>query len=165
MTRITAIAGGAREQVYVGYYGYETIGNPYKDTDAQKELGNGDDVTLAAGGKLDVMRLLFRCDSERGGGCWENRSPRRIIYSHAGIAAGHSCWGFNHGVTHVLGDDFGDHVHPEVWYAPTSGTTGTEKLGEFYGIAPDADGQLVDGGPLRRRPAAVEPEAARHVPG
>ncbi|MCA1663506.1 MAG: hypothetical protein LC659_04435, partial [Myxococcales bacterium] len=98
-TRITAIAGGAPNQVYVGYYGYETEGNPFLDTEAQKELGNGDDVKLAAGGKLGITRLLFRCDAERAAGCWENRSPRRIIYSHLGVAAGHSWWGFNHGVT------------------------------------------------------------------
>ena len=151
-------------QVYVGYYGFETEGNPFKDTEAQKELGNGDDVQLATGGKLAVTRLLFRCDAERGGGCWENRSPRRIIYSHLGIAAGHSWWGFNHGVTHVLGDDFGDHVHPEVWYAPTTGTEGEEKLGEFYGIAPDANGNLWMAGRYGVGLQPWNPEAARRRP-
>jgi hypothetical protein len=141
-TSITAIAGGAPGQVYVGYYGYESD-DPFNDTEAQKELGNGDDVHVDASGKITITRLLFRCDAERGAGCWENRSPRRIIYSHTGVAAGHSWWGFNHGVTHVLGDDFGDHVHPEVWYTPaTPGAEGEEKLGEFYGIAPDANGNL-----------------------
>jgi len=171
-TRITAIAGGAANQVYVGYYGYETEGDPFKDTEAQKELGNGDDVQLAAGGKLAVTRLLFRCDAERGAGCWENRSPRRIIYSHLGVAAGHSWWGFNHGVTHVLGDDFGDHVHPEVWYTPTSGTEGEEKLGEFYGIAPDANGNLWMAGkyavglqPWNPKPHGADPSADEWVSG
>ncbi|HEX9101872.1 MAG TPA: hypothetical protein VF997_06695, partial [Polyangia bacterium] len=142
-TRITAIAGGAPGQVYVGYYGYEGEGNSYLDTDAQKQLGNGDDVTVDGAGKLAVTRLLFRCDAERYNGCWEDRSPRRIIYSHRGVATGHSWWGMNHGVTHVLGDDFGDHIHPEIWYAPPAGgTVGVEKLGEFYGVAPDASGNL-----------------------
>ena len=142
-TRITAIAGGAAGQVYVGYYGYESD-DPYHDTLAQKQLGNGDDVKIDGSGKIaSITRLLFQCDAERQNGCWENRSPRRIIYSHTGIAAGHSWWGFNHGVTHVLGDDFGDHVHPEVWYTPSMpGNQGEEKLGEFYGIAPDAAGNL-----------------------
>jgi hypothetical protein len=173
LTRITAIAGGAAGQVYVGYYGYETDGDPFKDTEAQKELGNGDDVHLAAAGnKLAVTRLLFRCDAERGAGCWENRSPRRIIYSHAGVAAGHSWWGFNHGVSHVLGDDFGDHIHPEVWYTPTSGTEGEEKLGEFYGIAPDAAGNLWMAGrygvglqPWNPKPHGSDPSADEWVSG
>jgi len=141
-TRITAIAGGAPGQVYVGYYGFESD-NPYTDTDAQKHLGNGDDVKVDSAGTLGITRLLFQCDAERQNGCWENRSPRRIIYSHLGIAAGHSWWGFNHGVTHVFGDDFGDHVHPEAWYTPSMpGNQGEEKLGEFFGIAPDAAGNL-----------------------
>lgn len=171
-TRITAIAGGAAGQVYVGYYGYETEGDPFLDSEAQKELGNGDDVRLDAAGKLSITRLLFRCDAERGAGCWENRSPRRIIYSHLGVAAGHSWWGFNHGVTHVLGDDFGDHIHPEVWYTPTSGTEGEEKLGEFYGLAPDADGNLWMAGryavglqPWNPRPHGDSPSADEWVSG
>lgn len=142
LTSITAIAGGAPGQVYVGYYGYETEGDPYKDTEAQKELGNGDDIHVGADGTLQITRLLFRCDAERGNGCWEDRSPRRILYAHAGVAVGHSFWGFNHGVTHVVGDDFGDHVHPEVWYQPGN----EEKLGEFYALALDADGGLWMGG-------------------
>jgi hypothetical protein len=139
-TFMTAIAGGADGQVYVGYQGYETTGNPFLDPESLKELGNGDDVKVGSDGTLGITRLLFRCDAERGAGCWENRSPRRIFYMHQGIAAGHSFWGFNHGVTHVLGDDFGDHVHPEVWWEPKSGPTGIEKIGEFYGIAVDAMG-------------------------
>lgn len=138
MTYITAIAGGAANQVYVGYYGYETTGDPFKDTDAQKQLGNGDDVTVGSDGKLGVTRLLFRCDYEAGNGCWENRSPRRIQYVHSGVAAGHSFWGFNHGVSHVFGDVIGDHVHPEIWYQPGN----IEKLGEFYGIAATATGDV-----------------------
>lgn len=140
-THITAIAAGKAGQVYVGYYGYETYGDPFKDPENLKELGNGDDIALT-NGTLAITRLLFRCDAEQGAGCWENRSPRRIVYQHNGVAAGHTFWGFNHGVSHVLGDQFGDHVHPEVWYQPSTGTVGTEKIGEFYGLAVDADGNL-----------------------
>jgi len=168
LTSITAIAGGAPGQVYVGYYGYETLGNPFDDTEAQKELGNGDDVKLGGGGKLAVTRLLFRCDAERGAGCWEDRSPRRIYYTHAGLAAGHSWWGFNHGVTHVLGDEFGDHVHPEVWYEPGN----EEKLGEFYALALDAGGNLWMGGrygvglqPWNPMPHGPDPEHDAWVSG
>jgi hypothetical protein len=130
MTFITAIAGGHDGEVFVGYYGYESA-TPYTDTEAQKELGNGDRVSVDASGAIAIHRYQFRCDYEWANGCWENRSPRRIMYAHSGTAAGRSFWGFNHGVTHVNSDEIGDHVHPEIWYQPKN----TEKLGEFYGIA------------------------------
>jgi hypothetical protein len=133
-TRITAIAGGHANEVMVGYYGYEGEGNPYLDTDAQKALGNGDHVSVGSDGKLSIVRYGFRCDFEGGNGCWENRSPRRIVYVHSGAAQGRSFWGFNHGVSHVANDVFGDHVHPEVWYHNADGSI-TEKLGEFFGVA------------------------------
>jgi hypothetical protein len=107
--------------------------NPYNDTEAQKELGNGDRVAVDGSNHLTITRYLFRCDYEWANGCWENRSPRRIMFQHMGVAAGHSFWGFNHGVSHVFNDTFGDHVHPEVWYQFDGGMT--EKIGEFYGIA------------------------------
>jgi hypothetical protein len=139
-TSITAIAGGRANEVFVGYLGYETIGNPYNDTEAQKELGNGDRVSLGSDGKLAIVRYLFRCDYEGGNGCWENRSPRRILYARSGTATGHVFFGFNHGVSHVFQDSFGDHVHPEVWYHGDGGVT--EKLGEFYGLAVLPTGDL-----------------------
>jgi hypothetical protein len=141
LTRITAIAGGRANEVMVGYYGYETLGNPYDDTDEQKALGNGDRVTVGSDGKLSIVRYGFRCDFEGANGCWENRSPRRIVYAHSGVAAGRSFWGFNHGVSHVADDVFGDHVHPEIWYHNADGSV-TEKLGEFYGVAVTPTGDL-----------------------
>jgi hypothetical protein len=167
-TSITAIAGGAPGQVYVGYYGFESDGDPYKDTEAQKALGNGDDVRVNPDGTLAITRLLFRCDAERFNGCWENRSPRRILYAHDGVAAGHSFWGFNHGVSHVLGDDFGDHVHPEAWYQPGN----MEKLGEFYALALDGAGNLWMGGryavglqPWNPKPHGADPAHDEWVSG
>jgi hypothetical protein len=145
VTYITAIGGGHANQVYVGYYGYESDGNPFLDPESLKELGNGDDVTFGSDGKIaTIFRFQFRCDAARYsmGGCWENRSVRRLFYVHSGVAAGHSFWGFNHGVDHVLGDDFGDHVHPEVWY----GNPLEEKLGEFYGLAVSPTGELLVAG-------------------
>jgi hypothetical protein len=142
VTYITAIGGGAANQVYVGYYGYESAGDPFKDPESLKELGNGDDVTIGSDGKIArIFRFQFRCDAARWSGCWENRSVRRLFYVHTGVAAGHSFWGFNHGVDHVLGDDFGDHVHPEVWYGPLG-----MRLGEFYGIAVAPTGEVLVAG-------------------
>jgi hypothetical protein len=146
VTYITAIGAGHANQVYVGYYGYESAGDPFLDPESLKALGNGDDVSFGSDGKIaNIFRFAFRCDAERwksGGGCWEDRSVRRMFYVHTGVAAGHSFWGFNHGVTHVLGDDFGDHVHPEVWY----GNPAEEKLGEFYGLAVSPTGEMLCAG-------------------
>ena len=120
-THITAIAGGTPGQVYVGYYGYETLGNPFLDTDAQKELGNGDDVTLERRRQDRPSRAAVPL---------RRRARQRLLGESLaaphhlralGVAAGHSFWGFNHGVTHVLSDDFGDHIHPEVWYHAADG--------------------------------------------
>ncbi|MGZ3425115.1 MAG: hypothetical protein ACXVCV_00635 [Polyangia bacterium] len=141
LTRITAIAGARANEVMVGYYGFESDGNPYLDTEAQKALGNGDRITVGSDGKLSIVRYGFRCDFEGANGCWENRSPRRIVYAHSGVAAGRSFWGFNHGVSHVSNDVFGDHVHPEIWYHNADGSV-TEKLGEFFGLAVTPSGDL-----------------------
>lgn len=141
VTHITAIAGGHANEVFVGYFGYETLGDPYLDTDAQKALGNADKVQLDASGRLVVTRYLFRCDFDYGRGCWENRSVRRMLYAHEGLAAGHLFIGMNHGVTHVFEDRFGDHIHPDVWVTQPDGRR-WQLLGNFYGLALAADGTL-----------------------
>jgi hypothetical protein len=139
-TSITAMAGGHANEVFVGYYGYESEGNPYLDTDAQKQLGNADKVVFdPSTNKITITRYLFKCDYEGGNGCWEDRSPRRMVVSHTGAAAGHLFIGFNHGLAHVFNDQFGDHVHPEIWWHNPDGTI-VEKLGEFYGVAVDPMG-------------------------
>lgn len=139
-TTITAIAAGHANEVFVGYYGYESLGNPYLDTDAQKALGNADRVVVGSDGKLQIVRYAFHCDYEGGNGCWEDRSVRRAVYAHTGVAAGHAFLGFNHGVSHVFNDSIGDHVHPEIWYH--ADMTTMEKLGEFYGLALTPDGGI-----------------------
>ncbi len=140
-TFITALAGGHGNEVFVGYYGYESAGDPFLDTTAQKHLGQADKVTLDANGQPTILRYLFPCDYDSGNGCWEDRSPRRMIYAHQGVAAGHLFIGFNHGVAHVFNDSIGDHVHPEVWYNYPDGSK-VEKIGEFYGLALTPQGDL-----------------------
>jgi hypothetical protein len=140
-TWMTAIAGGHANEVFVGYYGYESNGDPYKDTDAQKQLGNGDKITLSASGKITVTRYLFHCDFDWGSGCWEDRSPRRMMFVHKGVAAGHLFVGFNHGVAHVFNDEIGDHVHPEIYWQHADGTLEMH-LGEQYGLAITPSGDL-----------------------
>jgi len=140
-TAMTAIAGGRSGEVYVGYYGYESSPDPFQDTLEHKQLGNADRVVVGSDGKLSIRRYEFRCDYSAGSGCWEDRSVRRMLYAHQGIAADHLFIGFNHGVTHVYQDVFGDHVHPEVvWHRDDGGSI--QALGEFFGLALTPEGDL-----------------------
>jgi hypothetical protein len=148
---ITAVAGGGADEVFVGYYGYEST-DPFADIEAQKELGNADKILLRADGTLDITRYFFRCDYQRST-CWEDRSVRRMLYAHDGPAAGHLFLGFNHGVSHVFADSWGDHIHVEVWYHNSDGTV-TEKIGEWFALALTSDGDLWTGG---RYAAGLQP--------
>jgi hypothetical protein len=139
-TALTAIAGGRAGEVYVGYYGYESASDPFLDSLEKKQLGNADRVVVGSDGKLTIRRYEFRCDYAAGAGCWEDRSVRRMLYSHQGIAADHLFIGFNHGVTHVYQDVFGDHVHPDVvWHRDGMAI---QALGEFFGLALTPEGDL-----------------------
>src|SRR5262249_34453766 len=74
--------------------------------------------------------------------CWEDRSVRRIVVAHAGAAASHSFWGFNHGAVHVWNDILGDHVHPEIDWV--MGSTRVTHYAEQQGLAVLDDGTLWD---------------------
>jgi hypothetical protein len=138
-TSITAIAGGRSSEVYVGYYGYESD-DRYADTLAQRQLGQADRVVVGSDGNLQIVRYEFRCDAQHSV-CWEDRSPRRMLYAHTGAAAGHLFIGFDHGVTHVYQDRFGDHIHVETWWHYPNGSI-TEKMGEWFGLAVLPTGEL-----------------------
>ncbi len=140
-TNITAVAGGHSNEAFVGYYGYESA-NRLDDTLAEEELGQADKITLNADDTITVLRYLFRCD-HGSSWCWENRSVRRMLFAHTGTAAGHLFIGFDHGITHVFNDTFGDHIHCELWYLSDGGMT--EKIGEQYGLALFPNGDLLEG--------------------
>jgi hypothetical protein len=142
VTHITAVAGGHANEAFVGYLGYESD-NRLMDTDANKALGQADKITLSPAGTITVLRYEFRCDYGSSW-CWEDRTPRRMMFSHAGASAGHLFIGFDHGVTHVFNDHFGDHQHVEAWYHYPDGHT-TEKIGEQYGLAVQPNGDLLTG--------------------
>ncbi len=142
VTNITAVAGGHASEAFVGYYGYESD-NRLTDTEANEQLGQADKITLGADGKISVLKYYFRCD-HGSSWCWENRSVRRMLFAHTGAAAGHLFIGFDHGVTHVFQDHFGDHIHVETWYHYPDGTI-TEKIGEQYGLFVMPNGDLLSG--------------------
>jgi hypothetical protein len=139
VTNITAVAGGGAGEVFVGYYGYESDDRLH-DTVANMELGQADKVTLATDGTISVLKYNFRCDYASNW-CWENRSVRRMTYAHTGTAAGHLFIGFDHGVSHVFQDRFGDHIHVEAFdHYPDGGVT--QRQGEQWGLFVLPNGDL-----------------------
>jgi hypothetical protein len=153
VTNITAIAGGHANEVFVGYQGYQgdipppappRCCVPNADfSDPRWSLGQADRVTLNANGTLQVHRYLFICDVSAN--CWEEQSARRITFAHQGIAAGHVFIGFDHGVTHIFNDMFGDHIHVETKYHFTDGSPPVTKQGEQYGLFVLATGDVLTG--------------------
>ena len=150
---ITSMAGGHGNEVFVGYRGFEGEIPPpapprccvaFADfSDPRFHLGQADKVTLNADGSIAVRRYEFLCDATVN--CWEEASARRMVFGHNGTAAGHLFIGFDHGVTHVVNDTWGDHIHVETtWHFPDGSVT--IKQGEQYGLAIFPNGDLLTAG-------------------
>ena len=150
VSNITAMAGGRGNEVFVGYRGYESEIPPPAPppccvpnadfSDPRWHLGQADKVTLNADGTIAVRRYEFLCDISFN--CWEERSVRRMVFGHSGTAAGHLFIGFDHGVTHVVNDTWGDHIHVEThWHYPDGSMV--TKQGEQYGLAIFPNGDLL----------------------
>jgi hypothetical protein len=127
---ITTVAGAGPNEGYVGLEGYEDD-DPFDDTLAQEQAGKAEHVHLHADGTIDSLQYAD-LHSDVSANYYETRSARRLVYPHAGPCAGHLFMGGNHGITHILDDSWGDHVHVEVMYPD-----GSLALGEFLGIAVD----------------------------
>lgn len=150
VTNITTMAGGHANEVFVGYRGYEQEIPPPAPppccvanadfSDPRWHLGQADKVTLNTDGTIQVRRYEFLCDATVN--CWEEHSARRMIFGHNGTAAGHLFIGFDHGVTHVFNDTWGDHIHVEIiWHYPDGSIV--QKQGEQYGLALFPNGDLL----------------------
>jgi hypothetical protein len=153
VTNITAIAGGHANEVFVGYRGYEgdipppappRCCVPNADfSDPRWSLGQADKVTLNPDGTIQVLRYLFKCDTSAN--CWEEQSVRRIVHAHKGTAAGHTFIGFDHGVTHLFNDTFGDHTHVQTLWHYEDGRN-IQRMGEQYGLDVFPNGDLLTAG-------------------
>jgi hypothetical protein len=127
-------------------------------SDPRFHLGQADKITLNADGSIAVRRYEFLCDVTTN--CWEEASARRMVFGHNGTAAGHLFIGFDHGVTHVVNDTWGDHIHVETaWHLPNG--TVTLKQGEQYGLAIFPNGDLLTAGGygVGRQPWNADPKA------
>jgi hypothetical protein len=106
-------------------------------------MGQADKVTMSPEGTVQVRRYLFLCDNNAN--CWEERSVRRMIFGHSGIATGHLFVGFNHGITHVFNDTFGDHTHVQtIWHYPDG--QNIQRMGDQYGLALFPNGDVLTAG-------------------
>lgn len=153
VSSITALAGGRANEVFVGYRGYEEEIPPPAPprccvpnadfSDPRWAMGQGDKVTMNPDGTIQIRRYLFLCDNNAN--CWEERSVRRMIFGHSGTAAGHLFVGFDHGITHVFNDTFGDHTHVQtIWHYPDG--RNVQRMGEQYGLALFPNGNVLTAG-------------------
>jgi len=154
ISNITAIAAGHANEVFVGYKGFEgTIPPPappsccvpFADfSDPRWSLGQGDKVSLSQdGSSIQARHYLFRCDGNEN--CWEERSVRRIVHAHQGAAAGHTFFGFDHGITQVFNDALGDHTHVQTMWHYANGQE-IQRMGEQYGLDVFPNGELLTAG-------------------
>jgi hypothetical protein len=125
---ITAVAGGATDEVYVGLEGHDAD-NPSLDPLDLKEAGHAEHVHLQPDGTITSLHYAD-LHTDVSSNYWENPSARRLLYAHDGPARGHLFMGMNHGIDHVFNDTWGDHIHVEVYYP-----SGTGSYGEWYGLA------------------------------
>jgi hypothetical protein len=161
---IASIVGGRANEVFVAYYGDEsnTGTNTYsgdKD-DPGRHSGKTDWVRVKDDGTLDVVRFDWAAIGH-GMMYWHNRTTHRLLYDHF-VHPGSLYAGTNHGVNYVRVDRWrpqkpraaggpgydewvdvwlsewqGDHLHAEA-HDPT----GSQLLGDWRGLALDADGNL-----------------------
>jgi hypothetical protein len=162
---IKTIAGGGPNEVFVGYHGRHTEGidcagdgSGQDDCDPLAHSGKIDRVRLRADGTLQVDRLDLVAINH-GGKYWHDRTIHRLVYDH--LVRPHTLYaGTEHGVTMLLPDRFrlpdsgewwndaykewmGDHLHARVcWERPCDGTASGQRMGDWLGLAIDANGDL-----------------------
>jgi hypothetical protein len=171
---IAEITGGLAGEVYVGYWGvdqsYDSSGNPVDPDqyDPNRHTGQVDRVQLNADGSITVTRLQMV--SSNNIHWWHDRTIMRLVFDHL-IHHNELLIGTNHGVDRFVMDKFrepnpgewfnavqsewmGDHLHPVACVPPPGQScnpnnvesSGTEKMGEWRGLALDANGDLWVGG-------------------
>ncbi|MFY3745424.1 WD40 repeat domain-containing protein [Anaeromyxobacter sp. Red801] len=163
---IRSIVGGGPDEVFVGYHGVHASGwdcaanGDGEDwCDPDRHSGKIDRVRLNADGTLSVERFDLLAGNH-GAKYWHDRSIYRMVYDH--FAHPHTLYaGTEHGVDLLFPDRFrwpdppmewldsfnddymGDHLHASVCKdAPCDGTGANQRLGDWAGLAIDANGDL-----------------------
>ncbi|HYS07975.1 MAG TPA: WD40 repeat domain-containing protein [Myxococcales bacterium] len=170
---ISEIVGGGPNEVFVGYYGYHDWSRLDDGTwtDPWMHSGKLDRVRLGSDGKLQVVRMDMV--SNNSPEFWHNKSVWKMVYDHGIKDVGnvvshpHELYvGTDHGVDKITPDlwkepDKGtwfllpqnqqlwmsDHLHPQAcFHHLCDGEKYTQMLGDFRGLAVDANGDLWVGG-------------------
>jgi hypothetical protein len=162
---ITALAGGSKDEVFVGYAGAHTDnvdcnndGNLADWCDPLRHTGKIDRVKLKADGSLQVDRMDLVAN-QHGGQYWHDRFINRLAYDH--LVHGQTLYAATeHGVTILFPDKYrlpntgewydvaysewmGDHLHARVCFEkPCDATSSNQRMGEWRGLAIDANGDL-----------------------
>ncbi len=162
---ISVIVGGGPDEVFVGYHAIHASGfdcgangNGEDWCDPDRHSGKIDRVRLQADGTLLVDRFDLVANAH-GGKYWHDREIMRLAFDH--FARPHTLYsGTEHGVTLLFPDKYrlpnpgewydlayqewmGDHLHARVCLdAPCDATGGNQKMGDWRGLAVDADGGL-----------------------
>ncbi|WP_248353910.1 ligand-binding sensor domain-containing protein [Anaeromyxobacter oryzae] len=162
---ITALAGGEKDEVFVGYAGARTDpidcnndGNGADWCDPLKHTGKIDRVKLNPDGTIQVDRMDLVANLH-GGQYWHDRYVYRLAYDH--LVHGKTLYAANeHGVTILFPDKFrmpnpgewwdtaysewmGDHLHARVCFEkPCDNTDANQRMGEWRGLAIDANGDM-----------------------
>jgi hypothetical protein len=166
---ISKIVGGGPGEVFVGYHGidhFEGTCPPKSGTqpsygdycDPNRHSGKIDRVRLRPDGSLQVDRFDLVTGSS-GVTYWHNRSIQSLAYDH--VVHPHTLYvGTNHGVDIIFPDRFrharpdewfdavnvtwmGDHLHAQVCQpGPCRGEGAGQRMGDWHGIAIDANGDL-----------------------
>lgn len=156
---ILEIAGGGPNEVFVGYAGIDD--GPGDWTDLNRHSGKLDRVRLKRDGSIQVDRLDL-ASGNHGAMYWHNRTVSRMLYDH--FIHRHELYiGTNHGVDLLRPDLYqpppvrrgyagfdwnnttwmGDHLHARVCYhAPCDDTETNQRMGDWRGLALDANGEL-----------------------
>lgn len=162
---ISVVVGGGPDEVFVGYHALHASGidcgangNGEDWCDPDRHSGKIDRVRLQADGTLVVDRFDLVANAH-GGRYWHDREIMRLAFDH--FAHPHTLYtGTEHGVTMLLPDKYrlprpgewydlayqewmGDHLHARVCFdAPCDATGANQKMGDWRGLAVDANGDL-----------------------
>jgi hypothetical protein len=162
---ISVIVGGGPDEVLVGYHAIHPSGmdcgangNGEDWCDPDRHSGKIDRVKLQSDGTLVVDRFDLVANAH-GGRYWHDREIMRLAYDH--FAHPHTLYaGTEHGVTLLFPDKYrlpqpgewydlayqewmGDHLHARVCLdAPCDASGANQKMGEWRGLAVDANGDL-----------------------
>jgi hypothetical protein len=160
---ISTIVGGRANEVFVGYFGEQHETGPNGDNgdkdDPGRHSGKIDWVRVGEDGRLTVVRFDL-ASIAHGMHYWHDRTVYRLAYDHF-VHPGSLYSGGYHGVAYLrvdkwrpqprsadgrsfslyvdtwLSEWMGDHLHVEAHDA-----NGSQLLGDFQGLAIDANGDL-----------------------